>query len=109
MRIRLCVVAAVTAALMQPLTLAVEARGAPPAYRIEPTQSVVRFSVTKLGYEDVLGTFRESSGEIRWDPSQPEAGFVRWRVRVASVQTDARNRDRALQGPDYFDGERHPE
>src|SRR5688500_18113461 len=109
MRIRLLAAVAVAAALAQPLTTALEAREAPPVYQIDPAQSVVRFTVTKLGYEDVVGTFRESSGQIRWQPEQPEAGFVRWRVSVASVRTDASNRDRALQGRDYFDTARHPE
>jgi polyisoprenoid-binding protein YceI len=82
---------------------------ASPIYRIDPTRSVVQFTVTKLGFADVPGTFRESAGEIRWDASQPEASSIRWRVRVASVQTDAANRDSTLQAREYFDAVNHPE
>ena len=80
-----------------------------PVYEIDPARSTVQFTITKLGFENVVGTFRESHGEIRWDPRRPEASAIIWRVRVASVFTDARNRDRSLQGPDYFDAARHPE
>ena len=78
------------------------------AWQIDPARSEVRFTVRKLGFEDVTGVFRESEGEIRYDPAQPGASTIRWRVRVASVLTDASNRDRTLQGQEYFDADRHP-
>ena len=104
MRIRLLALAlAVTTAQLA------YAGAASPVFRIDPAQSVAQFTVTKLGFEDVVGRFRDMSGEVRWHPSEPGAGFVRWRVKVASVATDARNRDRALQSVEYFDVARHPE
>jgi polyisoprenoid-binding protein YceI len=78
------------------------------AWPIDPSRSEVRFTVTKLGFEDVTGVFRESEGEIEYDPNRPEASRVRWRVRVASVLTDASNRDKSLQQAEYFDAEHHP-
>ena len=77
-------------------------------WRIDPARSDVRFTITKLGFEDVTGVFRESEGEIRYDPARPTASSIEWRVRVASVLTDASNRDRALQSEVYFDAGRHP-
>ena len=77
-------------------------------WQIDPARSEVRFTVRKLGFEDVTGVFRESEGEIRYDPAQPAASAIRWRVRVASVLTDASTRDRTLQGEDYFEADRHP-
>ena len=110
MRIRLFAALTVAAALVHSLAPAIEAREAPPpVYRIDASRSVAQFTVTKLGFEDVVGTFRESWGEIRWLPSAPEAGYIRWHVKVASVVTDATNRDRALQSPEYFDAARFPE
>jgi polyisoprenoid-binding protein YceI len=76
--------------------------------RIDPARSEVRFSVTKLGCQDVTGVFRECEGEIRYDPANPAASSIWWRVRVASILTDASNRDSALQQPEYFDAARHP-
>lgn len=77
-------------------------------WAIDPSRSEVRFTVTKLGFEDVTGVFREFDGEIQYDPDRPEASRVRWRVRVASVLTDASNRDSTLQQREYFDAARHP-
>jgi polyisoprenoid-binding protein YceI len=77
-------------------------------WRIDPERSEVRFTITKLGYEDVTGVFRASEGEIRYDPANPAGSSVWWRVKVASVLTDAANRDRALQGEEYFDAPRYP-
>ena len=91
-------------ALLQPA----QSRAPVPALAIDPSSSVAQFTVTKLGFADVTGRFTRMEGEVRWDPAAPEAGFVRWRVEVASVLTDATNRDRTLQAPEYFDAARHP-
>ncbi|MBA3642192.1 MAG: YceI family protein [Acidobacteria bacterium] len=77
-------------------------------WRIDPARSDVQFTITKLGFEDVTGVFRQSEGEIRYDPARPSASSIQWRVRVASVVTDALNRDRSLQAEEYFDAGRHP-
>jgi polyisoprenoid-binding protein YceI len=79
-----------------------------PGFTIDPSQSVAQFSITKLGYADVVGRFTRMEGQLRWVPEAPESSFVRWRVEVSSVKTDAANRDRSIQGPDYFDAARYP-
>ena len=97
---------AVTLAILQ----SAEGRTEPPALAIDPARSVAQFTVTKVGFAEVTGRFTRMEGEVRWDPAAPEAGFVRWRVEVASVVTEpaATNRDRTLQAPEYFDAARHP-
>lgn len=105
MRIRFACLTIAAAAFVFP----VSAGTASPMFRLDPEQSIAQFTVTKLGFEDVTGRFRESYGEIRWHPSAPEASAIRWRVRVGSVVTGAANRDRTLQNPEYFDAARHPE
>lgn len=91
-------------ALLQPHTSGAQER----ALVIDPAHSIAQFTVTKLGFADVTGRFTKMEGEIRWNPGAPEAGRVRWRVLVASVETDAANRDSTLQAPEYFDAARHP-
>ena len=83
----------------------------PPAgtWHLDPARSVVQFTVTKLGFEDVTGTFRDFSGVVRYDHANPADSSVQWTVKVASVKTDASNRDRSLQSVEYFDAARHPE
>ena len=97
-------------AIVFALATAVEARpnNAGVIWRIDPAKSEVRFTVTKFGFDDVTGVFRESEGQIHYDAADPAARHIRWRVRVASVLTDASNRDQALQSSDYFDSGRHP-
>lgn len=95
-----------TASLVVALVLGTFTPG--PVHQIDRDRSVVQFTVTKLGFADVVGTFRESDGEIRWNPADPAASAIRWRVAVASVVTDARNRDESIQGREYFDARNHP-
>ena len=73
------------------------------------TGTEARFTVTKLGFADVTGYFRDFNADIRYDPSQPERSTVEWRVRVASVDTGERDRDRAIQSADYFSAAQFPE
>src|SRR5688572_30845979 len=70
-------------------------------WTIDGARSDVRFTVTKLGFEDVTGIFHESEGTIQHDADRPEHSRIDWRIRVASVTTEATNRDKALQGPEY--------
>ncbi len=77
-------------------------------WTIDGSRSDVRFIVTKLGFEDVTGIFHESEGTIQYEPDHPERSRIEWRVRVASVTTDATNRDKTLQAPEYFDAARYP-
>jgi len=78
------------------------------AWALDPGRSRVGFTVTKLGFSDVEGEFTDFSGDVSYDAVRPEHSSIRWRVGVASVKTDAANRDRALQLPEYFDAVRHP-
>jgi polyisoprenoid-binding protein YceI len=101
---------AVTALPFVPANGHVVSEGAPAGtWRIDPARSVVEFTVTKLGFADVTGRFTEFTGSVRYDPAQPGNSSVEWKVRVASIETDAANRDKTLQEPEYFDARRHPE
>jgi polyisoprenoid-binding protein YceI len=101
---------ALTALPFVPANEHVVSEGAPAGtWRIDPARSVVEFTVTKLGFADVTGRFTEFTGSVRYDPVQPGNSSVEWRVRVASIETDAANRDKTLQEPEYFDARRHPE
>src|SRR5688572_11686141 len=77
-------------------------------WTIDGSRSDVRFTVTKLGFEDVTGIFHESEGTIQYEPDRPERSRIEWRIKVASVTTEATNRDKTLQAPEYFDAARHP-
>lgn len=101
---------ALTALPFVPANGPVVSNGAPAGtWRIDPARSVVEFTVTKLGFADVPGRFTDFTGIVRYDPIRAANSSIEWTVRVASVATDAANRDRTLQAPEYFDAGRHPE
>jgi polyisoprenoid-binding protein YceI len=80
-----------------------------PAKPIDKAHSRVTFTVTKWGFAEVEGRFYNFTGGIVFDEQRPESSRVDWRVRIDSVETGAVNRDKALQGSDYFDAARFPE
>lgn len=108
----LLVAAAIMAVVVRTPDLVIAAGPSTPVpagvWSIDSARSEVRFTVTKFGFDDVTGVFRESEGEIVYDANRLEASRVQWRVRVASVLTDASSRDRSLQQPEYFDAAQHP-
>jgi polyisoprenoid-binding protein YceI len=81
----------------------------PAAGSLDPARSEVRFTVTKLGFSDVTGVFRVFNADVDYDATQPQNSSVRWRVDIGSVDTGERDRDRALQSPDYFNAVRYPQ
>lgn len=81
----------------------------PDAWRIDKAHSRVTFTVTKWGFSEVEGRFLDFGGTIRYVADHPEQSRVEWRVRIASVETGAPSRDKALQSFEYFDAEHYPE
>lgn len=97
-------------ALLLPLLLLRPAvPAASPDSPIDKAHSRVTFTVTKWGFVEVEGRFHDFAGIIAFDEQHPERSRVEWRVRVASVETGAPNRDQALQGPAYFNAASCPE
>ena len=80
-----------------------------PGWPIDRAHSRVTFTVTKWGFAEVEGRFLDFAGKLLYDAAHPERSRVDWRVRIASVETGAANRDKALQGTEYFDASNHPE
>ena len=76
---------------------------------IDKAHSLVTFTVTKWGFAEVEGRFYNFTGNVAFDEQHPERSRVEWRVRIDSVETGAPNRDKALQGEEYFDAARFPE
>jgi polyisoprenoid-binding protein YceI len=97
-------------ALLVALLLQSPARpAAATAWPIDKAHSRVTFTVTKWGFAEVEGRFHEFSGTIAFDEPHPELSRVDWQMRISSVETGAPNRDKALQGPEYFDAVQFPE
>src|SRR5262249_43016888 len=81
----------------------------PSGWPIDRAHSRVTFTVTKWGFAEGEGRFLDFAGTLLYDAAHPEQSHVDWRVRIASVETGAPNRDAALKEADYFDAAHFPE
>jgi polyisoprenoid-binding protein YceI len=76
--------------------------------KVDPMHSFVVFSVHHLGAGYVYGTFAGPSGQITYDPANPEASSFDVQVDVDSLDTRNKNRDKDLKGPDFFNVKQFP-
>lgn len=96
--------------LVAALALAVIAwpAAAATAWRMDPTQSLLEFTVTQAGAR-VTGRFTRFSAAIRFDGADlPDSRFD-VRIDVASADTRDAERDEVLHGPDFFFASAYPE
>jgi polyisoprenoid-binding protein YceI len=74
-------------------------------WQIDPSHSLVEFSVAYLGIGRVKGRFSGFTGTVVGD----EAGLrLEGEVDMASATTHQEERDAHLFSPDFFDVQRHP-
>ena len=76
-------------------------------YQIDSEHSQVAFNVRHL-VSRANGVFNEFSGQIQFDPAQPEQIQVEATIAVSSVDTDNEKRDEHLRSPDFFDVKSFP-
>ena len=76
-------------------------------YSIDSEHSQVAFNVRHL-VSRANGVFNEFSGQILFDPAQPEKIQVEATIAVSSVDTDNEKRDEHLRSADFFDVESFP-
>ncbi len=79
-----------------------------PAWSIDYESSHIKFVATQAG-ADINGEWQDWTADIHFDETQLDAGLFDVSVVVAAVETLDVDRDRALQDPEWFDGENHPE
>ncbi|HXG56700.1 MAG TPA: YceI family protein [Vicinamibacterales bacterium] len=98
-----------TSLLLALLLLRPSIPAASPGWPVDRAHSRVTFTVTRWGFVEVEGRFHDFAGTIAFDEQHPDRSRVDWRVRIDSIETGAPNRDKAVQGPEYFDAARFPE
>ncbi len=76
-------------------------------WAIDPTHSVVEFSVRHLMVSKVRGRFKEFEGTVT-TASDPLESAVTAKIQTASVDTGDEQRDGHLKSPDFFDVESNP-
>ena len=77
-------------------------------WAIDPAHSEVGFAVKHLMISTVKGSFRNVTGHIELDETNPADSSVVAEIDAASIDTRQEQRDAHLRGPDFFDVEQFP-
>lgn len=79
------------------------------SYAIDSTRSAISFSVRRLAVSTLRGRFTRVSGAIVHDRTNLSRCAVTVVIRTASLDTDDKDRDRRLRGPDFLESRRFQE
>lgn len=77
-------------------------------YQIDSSHSSAGFSIKHMMIAKVHGAFEKVSGEMSYDPANPEKASVRVSIEAASINTREPQRDTHLKSADFFDVEKFP-
>jgi polyisoprenoid-binding protein YceI len=81
---------------------------APATYRIDPEHFSIAFLVEHIGYERLIGQFKQASGEFVYDEQAQQLRSGSVEVRAASVTTHHGPRDGHVRSADFLAAEKHP-
>ena len=84
-----------------------DARGAD-TFKIDPVHSSVLFSIKHLGVTDFYAFFKDISGTVTFDKSDPAKSSVELTVPVDSIDSRNPKRDQHLKSPDFFNAKQFP-
>jgi polyisoprenoid-binding protein YceI len=77
-------------------------------WAIDASHTSVGFSVRHMMITNVRGELQRLSGEVIFDPRQPELAKVSAKIEAGSISTREEKRDAHLKSADFFDAEGHP-
>jgi polyisoprenoid-binding protein YceI len=95
--------------LLMLTTSPLTAGAAPRDYRIDPEHASFGFLVSHIGYQNVLGMFRQVAGAFRFDEEKQTISDVTVTVKTASVFTNHEKRDEHLRKEEFFWTDKYPE
>ena len=76
-------------------------------WNLDPVHTNFYFDVRHT-YAEVRGQFGDFTGDVYFDPANPEKSRFAFVIRVDSVDTKVGKRDTHLRSPDFFDAARYP-
>lgn len=85
------------------------AHAEPREYKVDPEHTSVGFLVSHIGYQNVLGMFREVAGSFRFDEETKTISDVTVTIKTASVFTNHEKRDEHLRKEEFLWTEKYPE
>ncbi|MCP4569758.1 MAG: polyisoprenoid-binding protein [FCB group bacterium] len=74
----------------------------------DKAHSNISFSVRHMVISKVKGSFTDFEGQAQFDGRSLETGSAAITIQVLSIDTDNKDRDEHLQGPDFFDAMKYP-
>jgi polyisoprenoid-binding protein YceI len=77
-------------------------------YKPDPNHRAILFSYDHQGYSKTFVRWREWSGEINWNPAEPEKSTVNVTIDVNKVDSGVDLFDEHLKGDKLFDAAKHP-
>jgi len=78
-------------------------------YKLDPAHSTIAFAIRHYEINWVSGRFKDFSGVVRYDESDPTKSSVEFTAKVESVDTGVAPRDNHLRTADFFDVAKFPE
>ena len=78
------------------------------SWTIDPTHSMIEFSVKHMMFTTVRGKFGAVEGTVHLDTEDPMASAVEVEIESAGIDTGVEDRDTHLRSPDFFDVEQYP-
>jgi polyisoprenoid-binding protein YceI len=78
-------------------------------WQLDPSHTSVQASARHMMVTTVRGRFSGTTGDIDYDPAEPERASVRLAIPAANVDTGDEKRDAHLRSADFLDAERYPE
>jgi polyisoprenoid-binding protein YceI len=77
-------------------------------YNVDPIHSAVLFGVKHMGFGRFWGRFNKVAGHFTLNASDPTSDSFEIDIDPASVDTNNKERDRHLKGPDFFSAGEFP-
>ena len=78
-------------------------------YTIDPAHSFSEFSIRHLVISNVKGGLPDISGTVLYNENDVSKSSVEVTLKVASINTNIKDRDDHLRSPEFFDVEKYPE
>lgn len=77
-------------------------------WTIDPAHTAIEFAVKHMMFTTVRGRFKDFTGTIEADESNPDHSRVSVEIQAASIDTGNADRDAHLKSADFLDVENHP-
>lgn len=81
----------------------------PEAYDIDPSHTTIQFGIGHVDFSKMMGKFETYTSTTQLDLAKPENSKVSIVIDPKSVKTSSADLDKHLQGPDFFNSEKHGE